>query len=479
MKTRSSLPAIVSALLAFSALSAYAQESGSLTGIILDSLHNEPLANASITLQPGTARVESDSFGRFVFRGIVAARYKLSVSHPLLDSLGVSVAIPTLEVTGDKTPAVALAVPSLPSLKRSYCGKNADGPVLLGRVLRGGVSAPVAEAHVLIDWYEIGLGKSGVTPVYRSRDVRTNELGFYAVCNLPPEFDASITADADSLSTPKISVSSTNELTLAPWLLLPSRTPSSGLLRGKVTAAGRPLAEASIEIFGQPSRAETDSSGNYRITGMSAGTTLMRARKIGYVASIVPANVPSEGEVKIDFELEKPSTTLETVVVRARKSDVAVRSGFNDRARRGFGRFINVSEIAKLRGGCIADLLRRRSGLLRRGGGCSVLARTGTNGSFGFRGITAVGIPQLPGNEAQGPPSQAQATGGGYVLVYVDGFLESSVGGEISLSSIAPGDVVGIEIHPSSNSVAVAIWTIYFSGTDRGIAKPQIFPPLF
>jgi hypothetical protein len=478
MRARFTRQALVFALVVFSSVPAYGQASGAVTGIILDSLHNEPLALASVTLQPGTARVESDSLGRFSFAGIADGTYKLSVSHPLLDSLGISVGIPILEVRAEKPAVVALAVPSLTSLKETYCGKNADGPVLVGRVFRGSVTSPAAETHVLIDWYEIGLNKSGLTPVYRSRDVRTNESGFYAVCNVPPDFDASVTADADSLSTPKLSVSSTNELTLAPWLLLPSRTPSSGLLRGKVTAAGRPLAGASIEIFGQPARAETDSTGDYRITGMITGTTLMRARKIGYVASIVPANIPSEGEVRIDFELGKPSTTLDTVVVRARKSDVAVRSGFNDRARRGFGRFMDIPEIAKLRGGCIADLLSRRSGLIRKGGGCSVLARTGTNGSFGFRGPTSIGIPQLPESEAQGPRKKAQAPGG-YVLVYVDGFLESPVGGEINLRSIAPEDLVGIEIHPSSNSVAVAIWTIYFNGTDRGVLKPQVFPALF
>ena len=94
---------------------------GRVVGVVIDSLHNTPLAHADVQIE-GTARIaHSDGDGNFHFDSVPAGPIHLAVFHPLLDSLGLAIASPRLTVRGGDTLLVTLATPSGTALAASEC----------------------------------------------------------------------------------------------------------------------------------------------------------------------------------------------------------------------------------------------------------------------------------------------------------------------------------------------------------------------
>ena len=71
---------------------------GYLQGVTVDSLHGGPLAGALVSVE-GTARMGiSDSLGRFLIDSIKPGAYRVLVDHPMLDTLGISLVTPALQI---------------------------------------------------------------------------------------------------------------------------------------------------------------------------------------------------------------------------------------------------------------------------------------------------------------------------------------------------------------------------------------------
>jgi len=70
-----------------------------ISGIVVDSLHNEPLADARISIG-GTALVTTtDSAGHFAFAAVPPGTYDIVARHAVADSLGLSSRQPIRTVT--------------------------------------------------------------------------------------------------------------------------------------------------------------------------------------------------------------------------------------------------------------------------------------------------------------------------------------------------------------------------------------------
>lgn len=463
-----------------------AQSGHVIRGLLSDSLRNDVLAGATVRLVPSaTTPVRSDSAGKFQFLGVPAGRYDLFVEHPLLDSLGVTLTVRGLNVNGSGTTSVMLAVPSFASLNKLYCSGDSR-PFMVGRVFKEASLAAAANARVLVDWYEVQAGQSGNAAVsYRSAEARTDNAGYYAACGLPDDFNASISAGADSLETAKIAVSNSDIVTLAPWLFLPSSQLAPTLITGTVRNAGRGLSGVVVEVVGSFAKAETDSAGRYTLATQPVGTTLIRARKVGYAPAIEYVNLLKDSTAAVDLELAKPTASLDAIVVRARADVALERSGFSKRAARGVaGRFITQEEITKSKAECVVDLIRRRWGKTKKGrAACSLLAREATGGFLTRRRSNAIALPTEKPNAGEAvaaPTVLARNRFLDSMIVFVDGFQELPDGEEeIRLDWIDTKHVVGIELYPRVTSVAVVIWTTFYRGFDGGIGKPRTLPTIW
>ena len=461
-----------------------AQAPGLIRGVVLDSIHNDPLAGAMVTIMEPNPRqsrslvVSTDAAGRFAWQPVDTGVYSLTVQHPVLDSIGV-VLQASAYVPNDRAVSILLAVPSVRTVQRTYCGNQSSGNFIVGRVMRGTATNPVEKAKVTMDWYTVSADrKAGVKSEYSSRSTETDAWGHYAFCDLPTEFEASLSAASDSAATPRVTFSETQGLSLVPWLFVPDAGFPPSELSGQVFNNNTPLPGATIEALGMPIQVVSGPDGRFHLPVIATGTTLIRARKIGFTASIFPVNVTSGGEEPLIITLEKPGSSLQTIVVRERMNAVLFRSGFTERARRGIGSYMDAAEIQRSRTTCVVDLIRRRTGAVSRGHGCSTVSASdvGRKYGFGFRGIETLRnrMPDPPGGEGDAPKPKYQSTQLG-VNIFVDGFQESAEfkSGEVDLGWLDAKDVVGIEVYTDTRGgVSIWIWTTAYNGINRGLTRP-------
>jgi hypothetical protein len=177
---------------------------GTMIGTVIDSLHNVPLAHAEVEVE-GTARlVRTDNDGNFRLDSVPAGPVRLGVFHPLLDSLGLSLASPSLTMRGGDTLLVTLATPSGAAIAASACRDvprpagvhtpDAMGPAeILGRVLDADTDRPISNAEVSVTWVEIQAGKE--VGFHRDRHTRAATTGLggdFRLCFLPMDLDGSL-----------------------------------------------------------------------------------------------------------------------------------------------------------------------------------------------------------------------------------------------------------------------------------------------
>lgn len=113
---------------------------------------------------------------------------------------------------------------------------------------------------------------------------------------------------------------------------LPAAAQQTGAIVGKVTerASGNPVPDANVFIVGTPRGARTTTTGEYRITGVSAGTFEVRVTRIGYTAVTRSVTSAGSGEVTADFQITPAAVQIEQVLVTATGATERKRENGND-----------------------------------------------------------------------------------------------------------------------------------------------------
>jgi len=89
----------------------------------------------------------------------------------------------------------------------------------------------------------------------------------------------------------------------------------TGSISGKILDDSKlPIPGASVQVDGTQKITATDNDGNYRITGLTAGTYTLTAKFIGFASKKLTVTVGS-GNVVLNFELAGEQTNLNEVVV--------------------------------------------------------------------------------------------------------------------------------------------------------------------
>lgn len=126
---------------------------------------------------------------------------------------------------------------------------------------------------------------------------------------------------------------------LSPWRLLPARSGPNGLavslqrligqpasryservfgtLSGQVIelGTGRPLVAARVQITGTNLGTLTDDEGRFEIPGVPAGDVQVQVQLLGYVTASQSVNIPADGTVTLNFELEPGPLAMDEIVV--------------------------------------------------------------------------------------------------------------------------------------------------------------------
>src|SRR5206468_930208 len=93
----------------------------SISGVVIDSLNGRYLAGADVIVQGARTSLTTDSSGKFHVDSLAPGTYQVGVFHPLLDTLGISLATQPFHVGADSASYVVLAIPSASTIIRSQC----------------------------------------------------------------------------------------------------------------------------------------------------------------------------------------------------------------------------------------------------------------------------------------------------------------------------------------------------------------------
>lgn len=220
---------------------------------------------------------------------------------------------------------------------------------------------------------------------------------------------------------------------LALLVPLPAATQSTrgATIAGTVRdSAAQPIAGADIVASKGNRRTQSDSAGNYTLTGLDGGSYLVVARKVGYAPSRWDVMVSKSGRVEVNFVLTR--RVLDTVtVVAPRDCPIHSLDGFLCRRASRRGLFLDDADIDERGALTTADIFQDIPGFR-------------VEGRRGRYGPVRVAMP---------------ASNTGCIMSLVDGH-EASAANPIPPK---PYDLVGIEVYLNPDSVPESyrrfIWT--------------------
>ena len=385
---------------------------GAIVGIVLDSLHGGALKGAQVSVEGFNTLAMTDSTGRFRVDSVPPGKYRIGIFHPLLDSLGLSIASPPLSVAADSTIAVVFATPSAPTFLRLVCGPiqidsmAGVGPsVVVGQVLDAETEAPVANTKVSLSWVEIlASAKIGLHRIQRSRDTTTGPNGGFRFCHLPSRLDGvaraiSATADSGAVSRP-LALNGRLVFTLVlhvPGTVQPAGTSSGRTSSGHGTAGtaaadtssaaqpgsvtgsvltGRvmrsdttaPFAGAQVTVLGSKPTAVTNDSGYFTLRGLPTGSRTLAVRALGWEPVTMPVDLTMRETRQITVPLAVKTAVLRAVIVTATLNAGLQRVGYDNRKHLGIGHFLGPDDIANRNAFEFVDLMAGMPGVNRRPG---------------------------------------------------------------------------------------------------------------
>ena len=219
---------------------------------------------------------------------------------------------------------------------------------------------------------------------------------------------------------------------------------AQGAIVGRVTdAAQRPIPAAEVEATPRGIRSRTDSTGYFRLPGLSPGEYRIRLRRLGFKPGSVDVRLVSNDSLVVHVVLEEIAQPLPEMPVEALAVPARLR-GFELRRTSGVGHFLTAKDLTPERSRLMGDVLVRLPGTyMVRSSGSACLTTT--------RGV------QSFTNSATGYCGNLQ-TGGQYcpVAVFMDGSpLYSGHDSEeqFNLNGIRADEVAAVEFYSGASTI--------------------------
>lgn len=439
---------------------------GFLQGVVIDSIHASPLVHALVSVD-GTARMAfSDSIGRFLVDSIPPGAHRVLVEHPMLDTLGISLVTPPLEITANTVTQSVIAVPSGEYLVSLFCpaARRALGPgALVGRVREPDTDSAAVGARVSFVWYDPdppGLPATlRVKKPPRVREATVGADGTYRLCGLPEKYEGklqaqrkdggetaevTVTQDLGLLALRSMSVAARPKVVAAAGDTGAARAPRgtarvSGVV---VNRSGAPVANARVGLMGSSSATMTKANGEFVLDSLPAGTQALVVRQLGYSPTEVPVELSSRTPARVTVKLGVLVPQLTPVEVTSRREEGLQKVGFLDRKRTSAGgHFITPEELERRKVIKFSDVLRTLPGL----------SVSESNGQAMIR-------------------STRSAQGNGCVTIYVDGAPWQQIEPGDLDTFVQPNEVAAVEVYngtnipvqfttPGQSCAAVVVWT--------------------
>lgn len=451
------IAALFAAAPAFSQVSPPATSGGFATirGVVVDSIRQQALSNAIIAVE-GTMRVAlADASGNYRIDSIPAGRYRISISHPVLDTLGMTVMTPLMVMRPGETIELDLATPSPARIVSMRCPPGLlqrFGPAaLMGQVYDPDSLKAAVGAKVQLVYQETLLGFKGQPVV---RDAIVDSTGNYKICGLPAPVSGKLQVFRGTSSTGQVDVDVAGPLGLRSLTIATVQVATVTDTSGKTTrilsgssrltgrilnTAGGPIQSARVSIDGAAPVAISNERGEFTLDSLPSGTQTVEVRKIGYAAVEKPIELSARTAAQTTITLDVAE--LAPVRIVAGSDRVLEDLGFEDRKRRGLGTFLDGEKIAR-EAVRFSDAMR-----------------------------TVPGLRVQPAGNGRSVLTNSRDPVGGCVLTWVDNVIwREMTPGDID-DFVQPSEVRAVEVYSSNNTppqfqmagqtscAAVVVWT--------------------
>jgi hypothetical protein len=429
-----------------------------LSGIVFDSLNDSPVRGATVVVAGTTHQAITDANGNYKFDIDSLPEGMLTVGffYPAMDSLGITPPVHQIGVHHGESALLDLGVPSMHTVLRVICRDSASEGrgLMLGVVRDANTDAPLVGALVVVMWTEMNIGTSSLSKLPKAAHTTVGANGTYRLCGLPNGVALRAQARLGTKASGWIDVTmppggvlqrnflvGERVVAAAPAATPPPAQPGvaaapapapkplgTALLTGTVVGAdGKPLEGAQVYLVGTAVGARADQRGSFRLTGLPAGTQTVEVRLLSYAPKRFTVDLSPTREIKLAAVLDSRATVLGAVTVEAKASSNI--PGFDDRAKRGFGTFLDQDEIERRQSVLLTDLFRTIPGL-----------------SVGFDGQNYI-VTSSRGGNCQ-------------VQWYLDGSPYDNSANDLD-QFLRPDDIAAVEVYKSASEVPVQ-----FQGTN-------------
>lgn len=335
---------------------------GTIRGTVTDSVHGSPLAGAVVMIT-GVARIaQTGRDGSYAIDSIPPGSYRVTLSHPLLDTIGMTVTTPAMALRPGEDLTVDLALPSGNRIVSMMCPAAilaARGPgAFIGQVNDPDTDRPAVGAKVQLLYDEPNPLGMKTRPTIRESPVDSG--GGYRICGLPTPFTGKLQVFRNGVSSGQVEVRidqgalGLRSLTVAAAHVAATVTDTGGRIKqayigtarlsGKVlNKAGQPIAAARVGVEGAAAATLTGPRGDFVLDSLPSGTQSVQVRKLGYgpteksveLATATPASVTV---VMNDYELAP-------VRIEAERETALSNLGYTSRKATGMGTFLDGDQI--------------------------------------------------------------------------------------------------------------------------------------